>query len=120
MRAKLLTALIVGAVASTIISTSAVAQPTAPMVPMAAARYMCPAPTQVNCVPASATIGPWQANGGQMTGNTFGPNSQCANVITLTPAKQRLLCCYQKCGVFIQDVPAKHCTKLNESAFSCQ
>ena len=120
MRAKLLTALIVGAVASTIISTSAVAQLTAPMAPMAASRYMCPAPSQINCVPAVATIGPWQANGGQMTGNTFGPNSQCANVITLTPAKQRLLCCYQKCGVFIQDVPAKHCTKLNESAFSCQ
>ena len=120
MRAKLLTALIVGAVASAIISISAVAQPTAPMAAMVASRYMCPAPTQVNCVPASATIGPWQANGGQMTGNTFGPNNQCANVITLSPVKQRLLCCYTKCGVFIQDVPAKHCTKLNESAFSCQ
>ena len=119
MRAKLLTALIVGAVASTIISISAVAQPAA-MVPMAASRYMCPAPTQINCVPAVATIGPWQANGGQMTGNTFGPNNQCANVITLSPDKQRLLCCYTKCGVFTQDVPAKHCTKLNQSAFSCQ
>jgi hypothetical protein len=120
MRAKLLTALIVGAVASTIISISAVGQPVRPIVPVATGRYMCPMPSQINCVPAAATIGPWQANGGQMTGNTFGPNNQCANVITLTPAKQRLLCCYTKCGVFIQDVPAKHCTKLNESTFSCQ
>ena len=120
MRAKLLVALIVGAVASAIISTSAVALPGELMAPMAAGRYICPQPSQINCVPTPTTIGPWQANGGQMTGNTFGLNSQCANVITLTPAKQRLLCCYTKCGVFIQDVPAKHCTKLNESAFSCQ
>jgi len=119
MRANFLTALVVGAVASIIISTSAVAQMAAPMVPMAG-RYLCPAPDQVRCVPTPTTIGAWQANGGQMTGNTFGPNNQCANVITLTPAKQRLLCCYTKCGVYIQDVPAKHCTKLNESTFSCQ
>jgi hypothetical protein len=117
MRAKLLVALIVGTVASVYLSTSAVAQ----MQMAAGHTYICPAPQQVMCVPSPSTIGPWHSNGGMMTGNTFAPNNQCANVITLAPDKQRLLCCYEKCGVFIQDVPAKHCTKSpSGSEFLCE
>jgi hypothetical protein len=87
---------------------------------VSAADYTCPAPAQVNCVPATTTIGPWTHNGGQMTGNTFAPNTQCANVIPLPGGKTRLLCCYTKCGVFTMDVPQKQCTKTSESKFSCR
>ena len=55
-----------------------------------------------------------------MTGNSFAPNDQCANVIKLSASKQRLLCCYVKCGVFIHDVHAKACTKVSESEFNCE
>ena len=106
MRSRLLAALFVGAVMS---SASAVA-----------ATYVCPMPSQINCVPAVMSISGWQHNGGQMTGNSFGPNSQCANVISLGPSSQRLLCCYTKCGVFIRDVPARMCTKVSESRFECR
>ena len=80
----------------------------------------CPAPNQINCVAVKKTIGPWKDNGGMTTGNTFGPNSQCANVINLPSGMKRLLCCYTKCGVFIRDVKAKECTKPSESEFNCE
>jgi hypothetical protein len=110
MRAKLVTALIAGTVMAASLASAAVAQ----------GGYVCPAPQQVMCVPTVNNIGPWRTNGGMMTGNVFMPNNQCANVITLAPDKQRLLCCYEKCGVFIQDVQAKHCTKVNEREFRCE
>jgi hypothetical protein len=109
MRAKLLTALLAGAVVSASLS-----------MPAAAATYICPPPSQINCVPATMTVGPWQHNGGQMTGNTFMPNNQCANVINTGPMTQRLVCCYTKCGVFIQDVNARMCRKVSERAFECR
>ena len=105
MRAKILSALCLGA---TILSVPAMAMP-----------YVCPPPSQVNCVPANTTIGPWQHNGGQMTGNTFAPNNQCANVIRIGPITQRILCCYTKCGVFVRDVNARMCRKLSEREFQC-
>ena len=74
----------------------------------------------INCVPADKTIGAWKDNGGMMTGNTFGPNNQCANVIPLPTGEKRLLCCYTKCGVFLQDVKATECTKTSESEFVCK
>jgi hypothetical protein len=83
-----------------------------------AMNFSCPAPSAVNCVPAQSNIAGWKTNGGQMTGNTFAPNDQCANVISLPNAK-RLLCCYTKCGVFIRDVKATNCEKVNESQFVC-
>ncbi len=86
---------------------------------VSAAEYGCPNPAQVKCVPAETKIGPWTHNGGQMTGNTFAPNNQCANVISLPGGKSRLLCCYSKCGVFTQDVPQQKCTKTSESNFAC-
>ena len=85
-----------------------------------AADYACPDPAQVKCVPAETTIGSWAHNGGQMTGNTFAPNNQCANVIPLPDGKTRLLCCYSKCGVFIMDVPQKKCKKITKSKFICR
>jgi hypothetical protein len=88
-----------------------------------ATSFVCPSPTQVRCVPSLSTImtptGEWKANGGQMTGNTFAPNNQCANIIPLPGSQTRLLCCYTKCGVFIMDVPFSKCTKRNTSTFSC-
>ncbi|HUI96129.1 MAG TPA: hypothetical protein VLX44_10275 [Xanthobacteraceae bacterium] len=84
-----------------------------------AASYTCPAPNQINCVPATKVIGPWHDNNSQATGNAFGPNNQCANVIPLPGGKIRLLCCYTKCGVFLRDVVAKRCTKPSESEFTC-
>lgn len=109
MRAKLLTALFAGTVAAAVLSTSAIAE-----------MYICPPPNQINCVPAVMSIDGWQHNGGQMTGNTFAPNNQCANVITLGPTSQRLLCCYTKCGVFIRDVPARICRKIGDARFDCR
>jgi len=109
MRAKLFASLFIGAAVSACLATAAIAE-----------TFMCPQPSQINCVPAVTTIGPWQHNGGQMTGNTFGPNSQCANVIKLGPTSQRLLCCYTKCGVFLRDVPARICTKVSPSQFDCR
>ena len=109
MRAKLLTGLAVGAVVSAILST-----------PAFAVTYVCPQPQQINCVPAVMTIGAWKHNGGQMTGNSFAPNNQCGNVLTLAPNSQRLLCCYTKCGVFLRDVNAKLCVKVSESQFDCR
>ena len=85
-----------------------------------AANYTCPAPNMINCVPVNKTIGPWKDNGGMTTGNTFGPNNQCANVINLPSGEKRLLCCYTKCGVFYQDVKATECTKTTESEFVCK
>lgn len=82
--------------------------------------YTCPAPSQINCVPANKTVGPWKDNGGMMTGNTFAPNNQCGNVDNLPNGEKRLLCCYSKCGVFYQDVKATACTKTSESQFSCK
>lgn len=84
-----------------------------------AASFTCPAPSQINCIPAINSIGGWKANGGQMTGNTFAPNNQCANVIVLPNNANRLLCCYTKCGVFIMDVPFTRCSKVNQSRFIC-
>lgn len=84
-----------------------------------AGSYTCPAANLINCIPASPTVGPWVANGGQMTGNTFAPNNQCANVIQLNPQEWRLVCCYTKCGVFLQDVRANKCEKIGESHFRC-
>lgn len=107
MRARLLAALCVGAFVAA--GTSAVA-----------ATYICPPPQQINCVPATMNVAGWQHNGGQMTGNTFAPNNQCANVIRLGPMSQRLLCCYTKCGVFLRDVNARMCTKQSESQFECR
>jgi hypothetical protein len=106
MKVGLLAALLIGAASLT---TSALAGP-----------LICPPPTDVRCVPAKLTLGPWQHNGGQMTGNTFAPNNQCANVINLGPNKFRLLCCYAKCGVFIQDVSASVCRKVSEREFDCR
>lgn len=85
-----------------------------------AADYTCPSPDQVRCIPAESEIGPWKANGGQMTGNTFAPNNQCANVLQLSANESRLFCCYTKCGVFIQDVQHKVCRKSDQSHFSCR
>jgi hypothetical protein len=85
-----------------------------------AATYTCPAPQSINCVPATSSVNGWKANGGQMTGNSFGPNNQCSNVNSLGPNSQRLVCCYVKCGVFLRDVKAKSCTKTSESQFDCQ
>jgi hypothetical protein len=109
MRAKLLAALVVGGFVSANSSTSALA-----------ATYNCPAPAQINCVPAANKVLGWTANGGQMTGNSFAPNNQCGNVDKLSPNTQRLLCCYVKCGVFYLDVKAKSCTKVSESEFNCE
>ena len=85
-----------------------------------AATYNCPQPQQINCVPAVKTIAGWRDNGGQMTGNSFTPNNQCGNVVRLSANRQRLLCCYQKCGVFYRDVKAKTCNKVSESQFNCE
>jgi hypothetical protein len=109
MRAKLLAILFAGAVASVGLSMPAVA-----------AVYMCPQPQQINCVPAVMSVGGWQHNGGQTTGNTYSPNSQCSNVVRLGPDSQRLVCCYTKCGVFLRDVRAAMCTKVSESQFDCR
>jgi len=87
---------------------------------VSAAEYVCPNPAQVKCVPADTKIGPWAHNGGQMTGNTFAPNNQCANVIPLPGGKSRLLCCYTKCGVFTMDVSHQKCVKTSESNFTCR
>jgi hypothetical protein len=84
-----------------------------------AASFNCPPPQQINCVPAVKNVGGWSDNGGQTTGNTFVPNNQCANVIPLSGNRQRLLCCYAKCGVFIRDVRARSCTKISESVLDC-
>jgi hypothetical protein len=81
--------------------------------------YSCPSPTLVKCIPTVNTIGTWTHNGGQMTGNTFAPNNQCANVITLPNQDSRLFCCYTKCGVFFMDVPYK-CRKLSQVRFACE
>jgi hypothetical protein len=109
MKAKHFIALIGGALATASLSLAALAE-----------TFTCPAPNQINCVPAVERIGPWRDNGGQETGNSFGPNDQCANVITLSPGRRRLLCCYQKCGVFYRDVKATTCTKVSESEFDCK
>jgi hypothetical protein len=85
-----------------------------------AANYTCPAPNMINCVPVNKTIGPWKDNGGMMTGNAFAPNNQCGNVDNLPNGQKRLLCCYTKCGVFLQDVKATECTKTTESEFVCK
>ena len=82
--------------------------------------YFCPPAASVRCVPADSTMGAWIANGGQMTGNTYAPNNQCANVISLSSDTKRLLCCYTKCGVFIQDVKAQTCVKVSEFRFVCR
>jgi hypothetical protein len=84
-----------------------------------AADYTCPAASAVTCVPEQKTIGAWRDNGAMMTGNTFAPNSSCANVINLPNGMKRLLCCYTKCGVFLQDVQASQCTKTSASQFTC-
>jgi hypothetical protein len=85
-----------------------------------AADYTCPPANQIDCVPVKKTIGPWNDNGSMATGNTFGPNNQCANVINLPNGDKRLVCCYTKCGVFLQDVKATECTKTSESQFVCK
>lgn len=109
MRARLLATLFVGAMMPAIMSASAVA-----------ATYICPPPSQITCVPALKSVAGWVDNNGQTTGNTFMPNNQCANVIPLGPGKQRLLCCYAKCGVFLRDVEARMCTKVSEREFECR
>jgi len=81
--------------------------------------FNCPPPQDIRCVPAVTHIGDWVDNGGQETGNTFGPNNQCANVIHLGANDQRLLCCYTKCGVFLRDVKSSSCEKISESQFTC-
>ena len=108
MRAKLLVGLVVGALASASFSSAAVA-----------GTFICPQPNQINCVPAVKSIAGWHDNGGQTTGNSFTPNNQCANVIKLNAHRQRLLCCYEKCGVFLRDVRATSCSKVSESQFDC-
>jgi hypothetical protein len=85
-----------------------------------ATNYNCPAPNQINCVPAKKIIGGWRDNGSVATGNAFGPNNQCSNVVPLPGGKVRLVCCYTMCGVFLRDVVAKSCTKPSESEFTCQ
>ncbi len=82
--------------------------------------YVCPAPNEVRCVPAQTSLGGWTHNGGQMTGNTFAPNNQCANVIKLPNSQSRLMCCYTKCGVFYQDVDSTRCKKTSERHFLCE
>jgi len=82
--------------------------------------FNCPAANAITCVPVQKTIGAWKDNGGAKTGNTFAPNSGCANVVNLPNGEKRLACCYTLCGVFLQDVQAKQCTKTSESQFSCQ
>lgn len=82
--------------------------------------YQCPSPDQIRCVPQATNIGDWIHNGSVATGNTFAPNNQCANVISLSANQQRLICCYEKCGVFIRDVRSRSCAKLNESTFQCR
>ena len=109
MRTRGSLALVGGVVLSTAIVAAAAAE-----------TFMCPQPQQVNCVPAAAQIDGWRTNGGQMTGNSFAPNSECANVVDLGPASKRLVCCYAKCGVFIRDVKATACAKVSESQFDCQ
>jgi hypothetical protein len=84
-----------------------------------AADYTCPAPGQIDCVPVKKQIGAWKDNGSMATGNAFGPNNQCANVINLPNGQKRLVCCYNKCGVFLQDVTATECTKTSQSTFVC-
>lgn len=81
--------------------------------------FSCPRPEQVRCVPTVTTIGDWTHNGGQMTGNTFAPNNQCANVISLPSGETRLMCCYTKCGVFYNDVKFRGCQKTSQSTFLC-
>ena len=81
--------------------------------------FSCPSPTLVRCVPTVDTIGNWNHNGGQATGNTFSPNDQCSNVITLPNQDSRLFCCYTKCGAFFQDVPFTKCRKLGSRRFAC-
>jgi hypothetical protein len=82
--------------------------------------WNCPPPEQIRCVPSVTFLNGWHYNGGQTTGNSFMPNNQCANVIQLAPGQQRLLCCYEKCGVFLRDVRATECAKINESTFDCR
>ena len=84
------------------------------------ARYSCPSPEQVKCVPSDTTLGMWKHNGGQMTGNTFAANNQCANIIALSSSESRLFCCYTKCGVFYVDVKHNKCSKLSQSIFRCE
>jgi len=108
MAAKFFLALVIAALALT-----------GPSPVVVAATYNCPQPQQINCVPAVKSIAGWHDNGGQMTGNSFTPNNQCANVIRLSADRQRLLCCYEKCGVFLRDVKAATCTKVSESQFDC-
>jgi hypothetical protein len=109
MKAKLFLTLIGGALVSASFAMAAIAQ-----------TFDCPPPQQINCVPAVKSVGGWKDNNSQATGNSFGANDQCANVIKLAPNKQRLLCCYAKCGVFLRDVNATSCTKTSESQFTCQ
>ncbi|MGP0059306.1 MAG: hypothetical protein ACLPID_08485 [Beijerinckiaceae bacterium] len=82
--------------------------------------YTCPAANTIYCTPAQKTIGAWEHNGGLMTGNTFQPNSSCGNMLDLPNGMKRLICCYTKCGVFLQDVQATQCSKTSESQFSCK
>ena len=82
--------------------------------------YNCPNPEQIRCVPVVSFVGQWVHNGGQTTGNRFSPNDQCANVISLGALQQRLVCCYEKCGVFIRTVRSTRCSKLNEATFECR
>ena len=85
-----------------------------------AALINCPPPSAVNCIPAVNSLLGWTANGGQMTGNSFSPNSQCANLIRLGGGLQRLVCCYSKCGVFLRDIRANRCQKINVGSFVCE
>jgi hypothetical protein len=84
-----------------------------------AAEYSCPAANAVTCVPTQKTIGAWKDNGSMSTGNVFAPNNTCANLVNLPNGMKRLVCCYEKCGVFLQDVRANQCTKASVSQFSC-
>jgi hypothetical protein len=79
--------------------------------------YSCPPPDMIGCVPTPPVIGDWRNNGGIKKGNSFA--SSCANVVGLPGGMQRLLCCYANCGVFIRDVRASNCWKVNEAQFSC-
>jgi hypothetical protein len=85
--------------------------------------FVCPSPDQVKCIPTDSVLmtpsGEWQANGGQMTGNTFAPDNQCANMIALPNSQTRLVCCYTKCGVFLLDVPYAQCIKQTRYRFIC-
>ncbi len=85
-----------------------------------AVEYNCPAANSITCVPVQKTIGAWKDNGSMSTGNAFGSNGSCANLVDLPNGMKRLICCYTHCGVFLQDVQATQCAKTSESHFSCQ